>query len=339
MPDTMTSQRIPMDGRDVRAQLAALRSDHPALYRRIDLGKAEKWAVEVAGNARRRDDFAAEEAGGRGGHYVTAQAMNVEARATGVAELFRLIRQGPPRRRTVVDMLGGDGLVSRVCSGLGLSDVDIITCDGSPYMVAAAWAHGWPALLQAAQRPLFRESSVDAVLFAYGTHHIDRELRAETVGNAHRILGADGVLVLHDFAVGGPVDIWFTDIVDRYSAMGHPYPHFTADEVDEYLAKAGFSSWEVLEIDDPIIATGETAERAELNLGAYLVNMYGLVEAQAAFGEHEATVWAVAQAREIFRYSTVGGEIDCCAVDYDLERRAWRARLPRKAIVGVGRKA
>jgi hypothetical protein len=327
-----------VSGHDVPAQLAALRRDYPALYACIDAEKAVEWAEELSATSNGSDDFSAEESGGRGGRYLHAQAINVAARSTGIAAIFRLIRNGTARRLIVADMLGGDGLVSRVCTLLGITDVDIITCDASAHMVEAAWANSLPALLQRAEWPLFRPTSVDAVVFAYGTHHVPRADRIDMVHRAHLTLRSQGVLVLHDFMIGSPADTWFRDIVHPYSATGHEFDHFTADEIEEYITKAGFDSCTVMDIDDPYVAIGDSPEEAELNLGEYLVNMYGLVRAQELMGKQEAFRWAVERGKEIFRYAGPDETITGCSVEYVPERRVWRATLPRKALVGVGRK-
>lgn len=52
------------------------------------------------------------------------------------------------------------------------------------------------------------------MLLAYGTHHIDPANRLSTVQEAHRVLRLGGVFVLHDFEVGGPMDEWFSKVVN-----------------------------------------------------------------------------------------------------------------------------
>ncbi len=325
-----------MDGYDVRSQLSALRCDYPELHRCIDPAEAENWIAELSGARRVRDDFGAEEAGGRGGSYRHAQAINLEARSAGIAELFGLIRADMPDGMIVADMLGGDGLVRRVCSELGIANVNIITCDASAHMVEAAWANCLPALLQRAERPLFRSMSLDAVLFAYGTHHIPRCDRLRMVQNAYRVLRPRGRMVLHDFAVGSPADTWFRDVVHPYSGTGHHFDHFTVDEMEGYLATAGFGSHAVMNIDDPYTAIGDTPEAAALRLGEYLVDMYGLVRLRERLGEQDAFRWAARKAAEIFKYPEEGPAMQGYSVKYMARRQAWQATLPRKAIVGVG---
>jgi ubiquinone/menaquinone biosynthesis C-methylase UbiE len=315
--------------------LDRLRTDHPELYECVDLERALNWSQEFARN-RFVDDFGSENGGGRGGSYLRAQAHNVTARAHGIRQLLGLVRAGTDApRKTVVDVLGGDGLVSKVAGSLGLSDMAVLTCDLSPYMVRAAWAAGCPALLQKADHLLQRDGSVDGVLVAYGTHHIAVEDRAALVAEAHRVLRPGGVLVLHDFLVGSPMGEWFDQVVDRYSETGHRYDHFTREEMLGYLASAGFESYEVLDLADPYVATAATPADAELGLGRYLLDMYGLVEIDRLY-DGQAERWAIERARTIFRYPGEDGQL---TVRYDESSAAWQCTVPRMAIVGVGRKA
>ncbi len=329
-------------GNDLRAQLEQLRRHCPDVYRRIDLERVESWEWERARNGVHRDDFDADAAGGRGSSYVRAQVLNVDARAHGIGQLMELMRPATEGeltgRRTIVDLLGGNGLVRQVCARLGLHDVEIVTCDASPHMVQTAWAAGNPALLQRAERQLFQPESVDGVLLAYGSHHIPPEDRSAVVEDAYRVLRQGGTFLLHDFQAGSPMDTWFSTIVDPYSQTGHEFEHFTRDEIEGYLSKAGFDAYEVVEIDDPYAATGPSPEIAELNLGEYLVNMYGLCKIPADLDAEEAFRWAVERAKGIFEYHDADGGTLRSALEFVEGLRSWQMTIPRKALVGVGRR-
>lgn len=323
---------------DPTGSLDRLRREHAALYRCIDPNRARRWFQDLARSAPASDDFGESASGGRGESYIRAQALNVSARAQGICSMLELIRSGSDAPcKTVIDVLGGDGLVRRVADRLTLSDVDILTCDLSPYMVRAAWSASIPALLQRADRLLQRDTSVDGVLVAYGTHHISPEDRADVAREAYRVLRPGGVFVMHDFLTGSAMDEWFTRVVHPNSRTGHQYTHFTREEMLGYLAKAGFESYEVLDMRDPYTATAETAERAELNLGRYLLNMYGLVKVDRVQGG-QADRWVIEKAREIFRYPTRSGAVEQLSVGHDPHAGAVRCTVPRMAVVGVGRK-
>ncbi|WP_165964548.1 class I SAM-dependent methyltransferase [Actinomadura sp. KC216] len=333
IPDIGSKNRIPGD--DLRRQVEELRLKRPEIYGRIDPRRVDHCLGEPAPE---RDDFAAETDGGRGPSYVRAQSLNIEARLHGIERLLNLVRR-PSGRQTVLDLLGGDGLLSRVSELLGISDAEIITCDASPHMVEAAWASGVPALLQRAEHLLFRSESVDAVLLAYGTHHIDPADRLRVAEEAYRVLRPGGTFVLHDFPVGSPVDQWFGEVVDRYSPTGHRYAHFTHDEIRDYLVTAGFESVEVNEIDDPYLATGGTPDEAELRLGEYLVDMYGLHDTPEPLAPPEKFRWAAELAKAIFRYPNGDGTSLECITEYVDHSSTWRIMVPRRALVGIGRKS
>ncbi len=312
-------------------QVAELRRKYPAVYSKLDPELVAEWQAHLATNPPLdRDDFGP---GGRGESYAQAQASNERARMVGIVRLLELMRDDPGRSSPAIiaDLLGGDGLVRRIGHSAGLTDLEIVTCDASPYMVRIVGELGGPALLQRAERQLFSTGSLDGVLLAYGSHHIPPKLRAMVVAESYRVLAANGTFLLHDFAVGSPVDTWFTTIVDPWSSTGHRYVHYTADEIEEYLAKAGFTDCELVELFDPYLAVAETPEAAEQGLGQYLVRMYGLTRACEEFGEAGAASWAAEQARQIFRYPDLEISVEQVA-------EGWQVTIPRIALVGVGRK-
>jgi|SRR5450756_176282 len=316
------------------AQVEKLRRAAPSLHDKLDQARVASWRAELeASPPLDHDDFGSEESGGRGESYLRAQISNSQARSTGITHLLSLIRRNPAGFTTIVDLLGGDGLVHRVCAENGVPDLEIMTCDASPHMIRAAWSMGIPALLQRAERQLFESESLDGVLLAYGTHHIPPDLRSKAVAESFRVLSAAGTFVMHDFEVGSVVDTWFTTIVDHYSRTGHRYRHFTTDEIHEYMLKAGFAECELLEIHDPYVGIGVTPRAAERAVGEYLVNMYGLSNACDALGEEEAAHWAVREARQIFQYPD-----GLQTTVQQLADDRWMMTIPRIAIVGVGRK-
>jgi SAM-dependent methyltransferase len=319
-------------GGDITAQLELLRRDHPRFYACLDQNLTELWRRDLLRAGGWHDDFGPDGGGGRGDHYLAAQTANAMARADGIGRLLRLLRDGGgDQDRVVLDLLGGDGLLRRVAALLGIDGIDILTCDLSPHMVGAAWAAGAPAVLQRADRLLCRSGSVDGVLLAYGTHHIPPEDRLTAVEESFRVLRPGGLFVLHDFEAGGAMDGWFSQVVDAYSATGHEFAHFTRDELAGYLAKAGFTDSEIVEIDDPYRAGGDTAEAAELAIGQYLVNMYGLVKVEESLGADGAARWALARARQIFGH----GHPDAASPRQDPETGTWQVTVHRTALVGI----
>lgn len=327
---------------DQRSQLRALRDTWPHVYALIDEERAlsladEERALGLAADGD-RDDFGSAEQGGRGESYVAAQQAYPEARVTGIGQLMALV-VGPAGadRPVVLDLLGGDGLLHRVCRRPDLPDATVVTCDAASFMVARAWAAGVPAVWQRAQRQVFRSGSVDGVLLAYGSHHVPEPERQDVTDEAWRVLRPGGRFVLHDFAEGSPTAVWFRDVVDRQSATGHRCAHFTADRMREGLVRSGFHSVTMNRVFDPIVVTGTSKRGARAALGRYLVQMYGLDKLVAAHGHEGASMVAFELARRIFRFDGMGDHVRECAVER-LGPSQWRCILPRFALVAVGTK-
>ncbi|MGA4846176.1 class I SAM-dependent methyltransferase [Streptomyces sp. G5(2025)] len=337
------TSRSAVTGDDVRSQLAELRSSHPELHALTDPRRLADWEAALGATLERHDDFGADARSSRGVEYVQAQTLNSRARETGIRKLLGFAdtarRRPNGERPFLVDLLGGDGLVRKVCEEQGIGDFNILTCDASPHMITSAWAAGMPALLQRAEQPLLRDGSVDAVLLAYGSHHVPPSDRQTVATEAHRMLRPGGTFILHDFLVGSPVDVWFEEVTDKYSATGHKFPHFTRDEIGGYLAMAGYDHHEVTEIDDPYTAVGDSPEEAELEIGRYLLNMYGLVKVFDGRTDDEAYRWVTETARAIFRYPEGEGSLAESELRYEEADRKWRITIPRRAVVGVGRMA
>jgi SAM-dependent methyltransferase len=327
-------------GSDIGSQLRRLRREYPHIYSCIDLGRVAGLGPgsPAAGRDTPRDDFAAEEVGGRGRSYLTAQ-QSASTRERGIRGLVDLVeRTRTATSDVIVDLLGGDGLVQRVVSAGNRQIPVIVTCDASPFMVQAAWARGIPALLHRAEHCLFRTGAVGGVMLAYGSHHIDPAQRATVAEEALRILQPGGVFVLHDFAVGTPVDTWFSKVVDVYSATGHDYVHFQPQEVWSLLASAGFADVEVGSLDDSFVISSGTAQESELELGRYLVNMYGLVRLVDELGTPAAYRRAFELASGIFVYEDGPGPLGRVRTERVPDRPLWSTTMPRAALVGFGRK-
>jgi ubiquinone/menaquinone biosynthesis C-methylase UbiE len=327
-----------MIGRNIHAMIRDLDRHYPQLADRVDPERAERLQAH-ANAAAHRDDFGTADHGGRGESYLEAQEATA-ARARGIDQLLELFcRHGTAESDVVLDLLGGDGLIHRVRSHLGRTTPLVLTCDASPFMVRAAWARGIPAVLQRAEASVFRDDSVGGVLLAYGTHHIPTSLRGTAVRESHRVLQPGGVLVLHDFPSGSPVDTWFTKVVDPYSATGHAFSHFDDDTTRSYLESANFEDVTVTTMNDPIVVQGRSREHAESQLGRYLVNMYGLVHLVEESGPESAYRRAYELAYDIFRYpqrSHAAPEIQTVC---DERTATWSATMPREALIAHGRKA
>lgn len=324
-----------MIGSDIGAQVRSLRDSYPDIYSCLDLERVAEQCGKNSGPATSFDEFGAD---GRGGSYIVAQ-QSAGARASGIRRLVDIFTQHcRAESRILIDLLGGDGLVSRVVSTFGPDRPLIVTCDASPFMVQAAWARDIPALLQRAEESIFRNESVGGVLLAYGTHHIPPADRQTVVAEAFRILQPGGVLVMHDFLEGSAMGSWFAKVVDAYSVTGHDHSHFASHEIDAHLHAAGFTEVTQLLIDDPFTAQATSREQAELNLGRYLFHMYGLVRLIDEAGTRTPYRRVFELAADIFQYEKPDGTACAMLAEYDRSRSMWSVTMPREAIVGFGRK-
>jgi SAM-dependent methyltransferase len=324
---------------DQRSQLLALQKTWPHVYALVDEERALGFEADED-----RDDFGSAQQGGRGESYVAAQQACPEARITGIRALMGLVVGSPGGERPIVlDLLGGDGLLHRVCARPDMPDVTVMTCDASSFMVARAWAAGVPAVRQHAQRQIFRSGSVDGALLAYGSHHVPESERQAVADEAWRVLRPGGRFVLHDFAEGSPMAIWFQKVVDEESTTGHRYAHFTADWLRECLTRSGFHDVTTNWVFDPIVVTGTSEDEAQAAMGHYLVQMYGLDKLVRAHGEKGASIAAFELARAIFYWETptafdgMESHVRECVVER-LGPSKWQCVLPRFSLVAVGTK-
>jgi SAM-dependent methyltransferase len=322
-------------------QLELLKTRFPELYACIDRDRLISVdpmpLVEEV-------DFAPTLQGGRGDYYRLAQ-RNPLIRAIGIRQLFSLVSPGhdlnnlTPAHK-ILDMLGGDGVLTRALAQLlpGSAMPMILTADLSEGMVSAAQAYELPAIRQSAQCLLLKDSCLDGVIIAYGTHHIPRSQRLQVMREVHRVLQPGGALGLHDFEDGSPVARWFHDIVHPYSITGHQYDHFTADEITTYFQEAGFTQCEARYMYDPFILYGDSPQQVKEMLADCLLNMYGLHKllADQDYDQALQTVYELACDCFTYSYSQMSLEDSFGAPGVQITERpdGWCIEMPRVALVG-----
>lgn len=330
---------------EIVESLEYLKARFPEVHGLLDTGRTDHAEyLDRVGHS----DFEGEAEGGRGHFYNLAQA-NPTVRVRGIEQLFKFLG----RFRTdllspqfvVLDVLGGDGVVARSLRTILPDDCPprIITGDVACQMVRAARAHDLAAVLQPAEYLILKDASVDAVLLAYGTHHIAESDRQQAVCEGHRVLKPGGAFVLHDFEESGPMARWFTEVVDVYTVTGHRCKHFTAAEMRHYLESAGFVDVEVCHMYDPFVLLAPTESEARDALSDYLLNMYGLVNLRARHGADAArkTVFELASGYFTYDYEALGlpKTFGCTAISCGETARGWQIEMPRVALVASGRKA
>lgn len=273
-------------------------------------------------------EFEDEKVGGRGLAYNFAQ-KSTDNRKVGMTTLLKCFSPSfevPAQGFRILDVLGGDGTFARFCKTLGHHTPTIYTADISKFMIDACHAHASPCVRQSATRSLFRDNVLDGVLIAYGSHHLDSNARRLAVREAHRTLRTGGRLVLHDFEIGGRCAKWFENIVHPYSRTGHPYPHFSRDEMFHLLTSAGFRDVSVFEIRDPFTLNGNSPEEARHNAIMHLYDMYDLINVADSACD-------IAPCLERHITETLG------PISIRQEDSRYVAQIPRDALVAVGTKS
>jgi SAM-dependent methyltransferase len=209
-----------------------------------------------------------------------AQGNGLLVRGEGVTDLLKLANPAGTldfsNNFIIGDFLAGNGFINQVGNQKCSSEQSphFLNSDISYFMYRDSIKNGLFAVWQNADELFWlKDNSLDAAIFAYGTHHINNRLQA--VQEAVRVLKPGGRLVFHDFEVGSAVDQWFSNVVSIY-ATPHPYPHFTKEEMLYLAQTVGLRNIKIQYIDDPFIITAETEHEALQSLGKYAINLYGL---------------------------------------------------------------
>jgi ubiquinone/menaquinone biosynthesis C-methylase UbiE len=313
-------QRSYLPSATLAEYLVRIENVHPELCSALDFQRTGSGAAldELAGS---HSEFDSDDHG-RGDSYRRAQ-RDALVRWTGIRQLLRLAAPDAsetPAGLEVLDVLGGDGTLARAAAsqaGGGGPRLRIVTGDLSGHMVDRALAQGLPAVRQAAHFLFLRDASMDAVLLAYGTHHIPPSRRPEAVAEAVRVVRPGGRIVLHDFDESSPMAGFFTGVVHPNAPGGHRYDHFTRDELDGLFRSAGVPA-RIVDLYDPLIVRAGTEDAARARMCDYVGDMYGLGELFAGLGGVDA-VWRL--------------------LEYQFDHTAYRRRLsgpvdgPRRPVV------
>ena len=266
--------------------------------------------------------------GGRGAAYNLAQ-RNSDNRKTGILSLLKCFSESlaeiPSPDKIILDALGGDGTITRFVQTEKIQAPTIISADLSGFMVNACLAQKFPCIRQSATQSLLRDSVLDGVLIAYGSHHLNYNSRKAAAIEAFRTIKDGGRFVLHDFEIGAPAANWFDKVVHPFSRTGHPYPHFSQNEMLTLLENAGFKNISVFSMQDPFILKGSSAEGARVNALMHLYHMYDLIK--IANSQADILRQLETYVRNIF------GEIQ---VEQTVS--GYTATIPRQALVAVGTK-
>lgn len=260
--------------------LGHLSARHPQWLRALDLGRLG------SGAAMRRLSSLPEQ---------FSPADPVPARTnplvhwTGGRELLRLATGGRSNA-LVLDVLGGDGLLARAAAvrpGQVPDGLALLTGDLSGPLVAAALAHGLPAVRQSADRLLLADGTVDAVLLAYGTHHIPPGDRPAVIAEAVRVLRPGGRVVFHDFEPHSPMAAFHRTVVEPHAAVRHDHPHVTRTELLDLFAPHPVAV-RLLDVYDPFTVRAASPEEAKAAMVAHLAETFALTDHFTALGPDKA---------------------------------------------------
>lgn len=331
--------------------LTACRERHPELYRRLNPARAsvEHVARLYAGIAEQATHFEGKLESGRGDSYRKAQNDNYLIRAVGFLRVFDLAvpdRSAVTPDFAVLDSLGGNGTLTRIVrDSLPAGQVPfIVTSDVSGRMIESALAQGLPAIRQPLQDLVwFEDCTFDAVLVAYGTHHIPPGERARAVAEAYRVLKPGGRIVLQDFEVGCPTTDWYDKVLDEYTLTGHRYEYFTRRQFKDLLEGNSFEDIEVLDVYDPFILYADDSGEARRRLLDYVFTLFALEKLLPDGEQPGERLWdeveAVVRQTSTFdpaRMPAESGGVSEFTVAREGNR--YRAEIPRVCLVATARR-
>jgi SAM-dependent methyltransferase len=280
---------------------------------------------------------------GRGDSYRRAQ-KDSSVRWRGMRQLLELACSPDPAGQcTVLDVLGGDGTIARAVGahpGDVTSGIRILTGDLSGEMVDRALAQGLPAVRQSAEHLFLGDATVDAVLLAYGTHHIAPQDRLTAVTEALRVVRPGGRVVLHDFDDSSPMAHFFAGVVHPHTTAGHDYPHFSRELLTDLFDEAGTPA-RVIDMYDPLVVLGDTEEDARRRMCDYVADMYGVGQVLDALDGVGARWRLLEQYFGHERYlAGLSHDVECTKAPIVYRSNgAYVAEVPRIAIVAVAEKA
>jgi ubiquinone/menaquinone biosynthesis C-methylase UbiE len=311
--------------------LDACRANHPALYERLSVDRM----LANRGTYQTSTVFEGSDKGGRGDTYRRTQVRYPLARTRGIKALFDALLPGGGTGKYVLDVLGGNGTLTRTMRLITppAERLEIFTGDAAGSMVADALARGYPAVRQLAQSLLFSDQTMDGVIFAYGTHHVPVPNRVTALREAHRVLRPGGRVLVQDFVEHSPTARWYSEVLEKYTLTGHDCVHFTETGLADLLHEAGFADVRISKVYDPCVVWADSADDAWVELLQYLIDLFSLERLRPKPGQDH---WRMI--RDLLspyaEHLVDDGQLDPILVYPDGGRFA--AELPRVALVATG---
>ncbi|MEM1319029.1 MAG: class I SAM-dependent methyltransferase [Bacteroidota bacterium] len=267
----------------------------PFLHSLLDRERFSSENIKQIFSAMKIIDFEGDTKGGRGRDYFLAQNKYPLNRSIGFQSIFNLIGPAADGDKTVLDILGGNGTLYRAAKLLNYDHLKIIINDISEEMIENAFKQNIPCIRQPAQDLLFKNACLDAVIFAYGTHHIPIKDRLKAFEETKRVLQPGGTIVFHDYEHDSMTSKWYSEVLHEFTYTGHDFIHFYKDQLRSDLLTAGFADVEVFYSYDPFVIEAETAEAAKEDLLDHLISLFGLKKFREAYGYDRALFFAEAE--------------------------------------------
>jgi SAM-dependent methyltransferase len=329
--------------------LELCRERQPKLYSllRPDRIPVERTARLFADMGQLSTHFESKLEQGRGDSYREAQNKDFMIRAVGFLHLFDLAvpQRSGADRLTVLDSLGGNGTLTRIVrASRPQQDLPfIVTSDVSARMIESAFAQGLPAVRLPLENLIwFEDCTFDAIIVAYGTHHVPPASRLAAIGEAFRVLKPGGRIVLQDFEIGCPTTKWYDDVLDRYTTTGHQFDYFTRGEFNDLLVGNGFGDVKVMDVYDPFILRAPDPRQARAALLNYLLTLFALEKLMPAQGEpDEATLdrfEAIIRETATFGPGELAGIGGISEFTIAREGDEYRAEIPRICLTATGQR-
>lgn len=315
--------------------LAQVLNQHSELALLVDMDNIDTWLARR--NTDKTNEFSSHGTM-RGDLYRKERDQHPFSRPM-IKELISLLETDKPK--IIIDMMGGNGHIASIKKMLnngGDSAPLVITSDAEHSQIDAALSKSLPAIRQPAQDTVFRSDSADAVLFAYGTHHIPEGDRNDCWLEARRILKTEGRIVIQDFETGTPTERWYSEVIHQWALTGHDYQHFTMDKLSAALSQSGFRNISCHYIDDSFVFRGKSEKEALANGIKHICLLFGLVKMIP--DQDTPQNWLNVLTR-LDEYFVIPDSIDAKVLakkvtTYQLETNLFEAVFPRASIVVTG---
>ena len=276
----------------------------PFLHNILDKERFSSESIEQIFSKMKIIDFEGDTKGGRGRDYFLAQNKYPLNRSIGFQSIFDLVDHNPTStdKKVVLDILGGNGTLYRAAKLMNYDHLQIIINDISEEMIENAFNQNIPCIRQPAQNLLFQDNCLDAVIYAYGTHHIPMDDRLKAFRETNRVLKDGGKIIFHDYEEGSITSRWYSEALHEYTYTGHDFIHFYKDQLRADLEEAGFDDVQVFYKYDPFIIQGPTAKAAKEELLDHLISLFGLKKFREQYGASNEVFFAEAE-RLVRKYS------------------------------------